>query len=400
MKKIFIVVLVSISCVVGFKSEGTAQERDQAEGTSIRIGDAPPELKLTNVLQENNGNISLAELKGKIVVLEFWATWCSPCIPAMEHLNKVAVRFKDEPVKFIAITDENEERVRSFLRKVPFSGVIGLDELGETRKSYDFQGFPHTIIVDKNGKIAAITDPKNVTEEVIASLLEGNEISLPIKGVVPPNLKWDNDLINDHTLFQTIIAQSGANRGGFYSDTNKLTFDGIALIDLLRVGFRVSPRGADYNIGKVELYEQKYRASVFVPKSKSELLYPTFQRLLKETFNIKTRFEKRKTLVFVLKIKEETKISLKQSTSLQKQKVFGKGSIDSKKQSLSELAKTLENFVQRPVVDETGLDGEYDLNLEYNFGDRTVLLNSLSKTMGLELVEAERIFEFIIFERE
>jgi len=101
---IFVVALVAF----GFASAGAAP----------RAGEAAPELGLEQVLQAPSGTeASWEKLGGKVVVLEFWATWCAPCIAAIPHLNELADHFKGKPVQFIAITDEKADVVEGFLKK-------------------------------------------------------------------------------------------------------------------------------------------------------------------------------------------------------------------------------------------------------------------------------------------
>ncbi|MFN2511843.1 MAG: TlpA family protein disulfide reductase [Pyrinomonadaceae bacterium] len=74
----------------------------RAQVPAIKIGDTAPEIKFEKLLQAPPGaDTAATNLKGKVVVLEFWATWCLPCVPAIQHLNDVAEKFKDKPVQFI-----------------------------------------------------------------------------------------------------------------------------------------------------------------------------------------------------------------------------------------------------------------------------------------------------------
>src|SRR5437764_5462158 len=69
----------------------------------LKAGSNAPELGVAKLLQApEQTKADWDHLKGNVVVLEFWATWCAPCIAAMPHLNDLAEKFKDKPVRFIA----------------------------------------------------------------------------------------------------------------------------------------------------------------------------------------------------------------------------------------------------------------------------------------------------------
>ena len=72
-----------------------------------RVGDRAPEISLKKLLQApSEAEARLEALRGKVVVLEFWATWCGPCVSSLVHLSRLAERFKDKPVSIIAISSE------------------------------------------------------------------------------------------------------------------------------------------------------------------------------------------------------------------------------------------------------------------------------------------------------
>ena len=137
-----------------------------------KVGDRSPLLKATTLLQAPAGaSLDAETLKGKVVVLEFWATWCGPCVLAIPHLNELAEKFKDKPVQFIAITSEDEATVKTFLANKPINAWVALDADKAMNAAFAVSAIPHTVVLGKDGLIAAVTYPTTVTEQFIEDLL-------------------------------------------------------------------------------------------------------------------------------------------------------------------------------------------------------------------------------------
>src|SRR5258708_33922560 len=99
-----------------------------ASAASVTVGSPAPAINLDQLIPEQPpGNASLSALAGKAVVLEFWATWCAPCIDAIPHVNELAEQFKDRPVQFISITDEESSLIEGFLKNKPIGGWGAID---------------------------------------------------------------------------------------------------------------------------------------------------------------------------------------------------------------------------------------------------------------------------------
>jgi len=111
-----------------------------------------PDFKLKD---QNGKEISLSSLKGKAVVINFWATWCPPCREEIPGFIKVYNRLKDKGVELVGISLDREgwEVVRPFLKKyeINYPVVVGDRELTEAYGG--IRGIPTTFFVDRNGNI-------------------------------------------------------------------------------------------------------------------------------------------------------------------------------------------------------------------------------------------------------
>ena len=112
---------------------------------------AAPELNL----QDMDGvKHSIAEYKGKPVIINFWATWCPPCRAELPSMNRAWEKVKDENIEMIAVNvGENEDTIFSFMGSFPIDFTVLLAETGEITQSWPVKGLPTTLIVDTQGQI-------------------------------------------------------------------------------------------------------------------------------------------------------------------------------------------------------------------------------------------------------
>lgn len=105
------------------------------------------------VMRLDKKEVRLSDLKGKVAVLNFWATWCGPCIAEMPYFQKVVDKYKKQSdVVFLAISvDEDKPVVRPFLEKNRYTMPVAYDN--NTAQSFKVDGVPTTFIVDRNGVI-------------------------------------------------------------------------------------------------------------------------------------------------------------------------------------------------------------------------------------------------------
>lgn len=110
-----------------------------------------PELNLPTL---DGGRVNLADLRGRVVLVNFWAVWCPPCrkeMPSMERLSKTMAQ---RPFTILAANaGETPEQIRPFLNEVPLTFPILLDKDGERMKAWRVFVLPTSFLIDKQGQI-------------------------------------------------------------------------------------------------------------------------------------------------------------------------------------------------------------------------------------------------------
>lgn len=135
----------------------------------IKIGDKSPNLNITNWIQNQPKSISL---KDKFIVIDFWATWCAPCLASMAHMNKLVVENKSKNnLIFLAISDEKKEKISPILSRVYFKASVVTDTTEQTQNNFKLNSIPYCIILDDKGFIRWIGDPAKLTNDIIQKIV-------------------------------------------------------------------------------------------------------------------------------------------------------------------------------------------------------------------------------------
>ncbi len=96
---------------------------------------------------------SLAALRGKVVVMDFWATWCPPCREEMPHLEKLSKELAAKEVVFVGVNDEEAGTARSFIKKNGYEIPVLMDNKREARRRYGINAIPSLFVIDRDGVI-------------------------------------------------------------------------------------------------------------------------------------------------------------------------------------------------------------------------------------------------------
>lgn len=98
--------------------------------------------------------LELDRFAGKVVLADFWASWCGPCRQSMPWLNKMSAKYSDQGLQVLGINlDESREAAKTFLDQVPVEFDILYDPVGMHAQYYSLESMPSTIIFDHNGVI-------------------------------------------------------------------------------------------------------------------------------------------------------------------------------------------------------------------------------------------------------
>ena len=113
-----------------------------------------PDFHLRNL--QSNTEHALSDYRGKVVYLDFWASWCGPCRQSLPALDELQREVGSEQFEVVAINlDANRDDALAFLQQYPVSYTVLTDKTGRTSRSYDLVGLPSSVLVDKNGIIVS-----------------------------------------------------------------------------------------------------------------------------------------------------------------------------------------------------------------------------------------------------
>ena len=124
----------------------------------LAVGSSAPNFVLAEVVGDTDlEGKQLSDLRGQVVVLDFWAIWCTPCVAQIPKLNDLQDTYADRGVQFLAVTDDPAEKLSNFLAKANFDLPVVRDGEKSVFKSYRVLGRPRYYLINRQGEVAFTT---------------------------------------------------------------------------------------------------------------------------------------------------------------------------------------------------------------------------------------------------
>jgi thiol-disulfide isomerase/thioredoxin len=139
-----------------------------------KIGDPAPEFGFSGVVQADRPLAALTPqgLGGRVLVLEFFATWCETCVAAIPRTNALVAEFKNDPVSFLAVAREPRRILETFLVTHPMSATLVIDDEEKTYNNYWVRSLPFVVIIDTTGRISAFVSPATISSAQIRDAIK------------------------------------------------------------------------------------------------------------------------------------------------------------------------------------------------------------------------------------
>ncbi|UOE52556.1 TlpA family protein disulfide reductase [Mucilaginibacter sp. SMC90] len=183
MKKLTILIVWACYCLY-FPAFG----QTTTLGPYLHVGDKMPDMVISNVLNAREKTIDLAKLRGKVILLDFWNTFCSSCIEGFSDLDSLQHVYPDK-LKVILVNPGNGDTRKGIdivIKRTKSWSNYGFDlpivfPGSSVTSLFKFRGVPHTIWIGEDGTIIAITGKEDVTSKNIALAINGSKLNLKEK---------------------------------------------------------------------------------------------------------------------------------------------------------------------------------------------------------------------------
>jgi thiol-disulfide isomerase/thioredoxin len=166
------VAVLAVGISKGVQHFGGGAERARSAVNADELdGAAAPDFKLP---ARGGGELDLSAMRGKLVLVNFWATWCPPCREEMPSLTRLAQQFDPGSLEVVAVSvDDGWEPVNKFLVQPQTPFRVALDEGGKTSRTYGTSKFPESYLIDRDGKLQLkFVGARNWMDPHVGKLLE------------------------------------------------------------------------------------------------------------------------------------------------------------------------------------------------------------------------------------
>ena len=323
--------------------------------------------------------------RGRVVVLEFWATDCAPCVANIPHMNALQKELAGKPVSFVSVTYEKGDDITKFLKRHPISGDIGV-EGGETSKAFGVNMIPQIVLIGADGSVLRYTVPQELNKENLALAAESGKVQ-DIRHLM---LTKDESPKKEASLPDLFEVRVSSPSEGAKPGYGRMSGRGFVTLNFTALPFRrLAARAWETSAARLDISSavsaQTFDFVVKVPSASEDSARPLLREAIKAAYGVGTRAAARRGTALVLRRDKEVAAGLKPSGMKFHVEDYGRAYYRSKGVTMREFSLFLEDHFGTPVTDATRLDGRYDLDMEWSVAGQEGLRKALSEKLGMSL---------------
>jgi len=421
----------------------------------LSIGDTLPEVRLTKIFRQEGGQLNLKSFYSKLLILDFWGTWCDPCILAMPKMDSLQTKYRGQ-LRILPVSDESYDKVKNVMQTNPVLKHLSLPSVtGDSKLNSLFQHrtVPHEVWINEKGIVVAISSELEVTEENINVALQNKTTGIRVKqdeidfeqGKPIIKLNWQNgtQLTDSAVDFYSVVTKfrpglpsaihlwvqdietanrTSANTWYLNGFTNTNGSSLRLFIEAFCFTYSTMPMpmlnpnrvildvhdSLDYmeHTDTSHLYTEEfmrthslnYEMKIAKPVRDSLFGIQMIQDL-NRYFKIKGRIVKKEVDCWILVKKDKRADTLSAKPGIP-ETVSSSRCIGIRNKYLKVLISYLNVFDQmEPIIDETGIDHPVDLDifipLEFNYHPNVELIRKSLNKYGLDLIPGRRMRDLL-----
>lgn len=398
----------------------------------LNIGDTVPDVFLHNIINYKTASSRLSDFRGKLMILDFWATWCSSCIEGFPKLAALQEKFRNRLQVFLVnskSTRDSKKKIVAFFhqRKLPDGESYQLPVIIKDTvlyKLFPHQLIPHYVWISPRGIVIATTGSGQVNATNINGLLEGKNIHLRMKIDVmnfnrnQPLFIEDEAKSEKHIKYYSVISAhiTGIPTGAFGNEDKKglmtrLCYTNWSIGQLYRMAYQITwpdnrtilevrdPSKIECKGDSCDSWypENAYCYELVLPPTAKQATYEKMQSDLTSFFGYDARIEERTISCLVLK----NNPLIKKPVSKGGTPADNLGNEGESKYIHHEPVTVLVNYLDRilpwSVMNETNFTKPVNIDLPVNLSDTSLLRKALYKA-GFSLVNSKRAMKVFVIE--
>jgi uncharacterized protein (TIGR03435 family) len=372
----------------------------------LKVSDVFPDLVIRNIINAPAKEFDIHKQQNKFLILNFWGTWCSPCLPEMDSLAKLQVS-NSKLIQVIGISDEPVSRLQKYLQRKPSTLWLASDTNSYLYRQFAFEYVGQSAIIDLQHHIMALVRTDSINQRFINKLVAGKPISSSAEtGRRQQDVEADLFAVDSTLGFQVNWSSyrpgvPGMSKSYLHSifEGRRRSYFNTCLPSILRDMYGVSYNQVIYEVPEKTVcdYDNKqmlYCFDLLVRPEQKDSFRIIARQLVNQLFPVKARLEKRSIPVYVLRRLPDA-ANWQESASNENTYSFSGRGFAGKGIFMKPFADYVSNELNLPVVDETGLTGKYDITTENTLRTKDDMLAALKK-LGLTVEKTNREMDMVI----